>query len=415
MKSFDLTSLDKLEIPGAGETAEPTGKAQRLKLADIIEDPDQPRKVFDEQAMAELTANVKKRGVKSPISVKPKNADGKYLINFGHRRYRASIAAGLLDIPAFIDEEFKSSDQIAENLNRADLKPFELADAIVKELARGVSAAELAAEYGKSKAWISQFVSIADAPAFLREAAHKFKDPTVVYQLIGAHKKTPQAIEEFVANSEFVSRGTLSAFLKPEPVAAPAPGPAAAPPPAAATSSEIDNAGQQQSGAAMSERSAGEAQQQGAAAAESKSTPAAASAPAKADAGQVKKSEKENPPTSAGKSGSSVETPSDPLESLYAKHAAGDAIDAILAAYKPAELDAIGKPLVKLAKQGKSTTDRDFYSVLVENLRTGAFGSEGVGLYRMSAFVHGKIANDDASAAQIVEGVLRTAGRFVQH
>ncbi len=399
MKSFDLTSLDKLDLSAAaGEPAEPTGKPQMLKLTDIIEDPGQPRKIFDQQEMDELTANIKRRKVKSPISVKPKNADGKYIINFGHRRYRASIAAGLLDIPAFIDEDFKSRDQIAENLNRADLKPFELADAIVREIANGTSPAELAAEYGKSKAWISQFVSIAEAPAFLREAAHKFSDSTVVYQIIGAHKKTPAAIEEFVASAEFVSRGTFTAFLKP-------PEPASTPAPAESTSDTSTPAA-----------AAGAGQQQhhdGSLSAPPVLTGAAAG-PAKTNAGPVRKPESAGSSTGAAKSAGTMETASDLLENLYTKHAAGDAIETILAGYESAELDAIGKPLVKLAKQGNSTTDNDFYSVLVEHLKNGTFASEGVGLYRMSAFVHGKIVNKVAAPAQIVEGVMRTAGRFVR-
>ncbi len=61
-------------------------------ISEIMEDPNQPRlKEFDETSLRELADNIKARGIKSPISVKPKNADSKFIINHGARRYRAAI------------------------------------------------------------------------------------------------------------------------------------------------------------------------------------------------------------------------------------------------------------------------------------------------------------------------------------
>ena len=69
----------------------------------IDEDPNQPRKTFDN--ITELSESIKERGVKSPISVHPID-NGRYMINHGARRYRASKLAGKTTIPAFIDDDY---------------------------------------------------------------------------------------------------------------------------------------------------------------------------------------------------------------------------------------------------------------------------------------------------------------------
>ena len=87
-----------------------------LPLDLIDEDPNQPRTVFDPQLLQELADTIRDRGVKNPISVhlnteKP----GRYIINDGARRYRASKMAGKKSIPAFIDPDFTKIDQIIVN------------------------------------------------------------------------------------------------------------------------------------------------------------------------------------------------------------------------------------------------------------------------------------------------------------
>ena len=65
-----------------------------LALADIYPNPDQPRKVFDEGALNDLTNSIREHGVISPIVVN-RNPDGTYMIIAGERRYRAAKNAGL--------------------------------------------------------------------------------------------------------------------------------------------------------------------------------------------------------------------------------------------------------------------------------------------------------------------------------
>ncbi|MFZ4382410.1 MAG: ParB/RepB/Spo0J family partition protein, partial [Sandarakinorhabdus sp.] len=72
----------------------------RLAVADIAANPDQPRRRFDEQAMAELVASVRAHGILQPILVRPYR--GRHQIIAGERRWRAAQAAGLHEIPVVV-------------------------------------------------------------------------------------------------------------------------------------------------------------------------------------------------------------------------------------------------------------------------------------------------------------------------
>jgi ParB family chromosome partitioning protein len=92
------------------------------------------------------------RGVKTPISVRDNpDAAGRYLINHGARRVRASKLAHKTSIPAFIDNDYNEADQVIENLQRNELTPREIADFIGRELAKGKKKGDIAKELGKSR------------------------------------------------------------------------------------------------------------------------------------------------------------------------------------------------------------------------------------------------------------------------
>ena len=81
------------------------GKLYDLNIADLQPDPEQPRKYFDEQALAELRASIEKHGVLQPVLVR-QGADGGLLLVSGELRYQASKLAGCQTIPAvFTDGE----------------------------------------------------------------------------------------------------------------------------------------------------------------------------------------------------------------------------------------------------------------------------------------------------------------------
>src|SRR2546423_12963693 len=102
-----------------------------LPLNVISSNRHQPRKGFDEEALASLTASVRELGVLQPILVRPM-ADDKYELIAGERRWRAAKRAGLPSVPAIVrevDDTTSLEHALVENLHRADLNALEEAAA----------------------------------------------------------------------------------------------------------------------------------------------------------------------------------------------------------------------------------------------------------------------------------------------
>ncbi|MBP9667582.1 ParB/RepB/Spo0J family partition protein [Candidatus Saccharibacteria bacterium] len=124
--------LDESFDPTAA-TDEQISDLRNIKLAEITADPDQPRRHFDDEAMAELTSSIEQHGVLQPIVVVP--FKGKYQIVAGERRFRASIRAGKHSIPALVrtlSAQHKLELSLIENIQRHDLNPIEMATAYGK-------------------------------------------------------------------------------------------------------------------------------------------------------------------------------------------------------------------------------------------------------------------------------------------
>ena len=101
-----------------------------LRLSEIVPNRAQPRKQFDEEALAQLADSIAQHGVLQPLLVRPL-ADGTYQLVAGERRWRASRRAGLTEVPVVIREMTdKEAAQLAliENLQREDLNPIEEAN-----------------------------------------------------------------------------------------------------------------------------------------------------------------------------------------------------------------------------------------------------------------------------------------------
>jgi len=111
-----------------GETKVETQKNQ-LPISDLIPNKYQPRKIFDEKNLEDLTNSIKERGMIQPIIVRKSNDDkSKYEIIAGERRWIAAQRAGLHNVPAVITEadDLKSLEfAIVENVQRHDLNPLE--------------------------------------------------------------------------------------------------------------------------------------------------------------------------------------------------------------------------------------------------------------------------------------------------
>ncbi|MGB3101798.1 MAG: ParB/RepB/Spo0J family partition protein, partial [Psychrobacillus psychrotolerans] len=117
-------------FPGEDLDLDQLEQVEQILIIDIKPNPFQPRKIFDEEALKELSESIKEHGVLQPIILRKKGS--KFEIVVGERRYRASQLANLEAIPAVIRE---LNDQqmmelaILENLQREDLTAIEEAEA----------------------------------------------------------------------------------------------------------------------------------------------------------------------------------------------------------------------------------------------------------------------------------------------
>ena len=125
----------------------------QIPVASIERDPKQPRTVFDEAALAELADSLRERGQLQPITVrrKPGKGPAKFIVVTGERRWRAAQLAGLKTLTAVVVTARKDRliDQIAENLQRAEMSPLELARSYRRAIDElGISPGELAKRLG---------------------------------------------------------------------------------------------------------------------------------------------------------------------------------------------------------------------------------------------------------------------------
>ena len=140
-----------------------------IRISDIQKNPYQPRKEFSEEKIKELAQSIKENGLIQPIIVRQSPVIG-YEILAGERRYRASIAAGLSEVPVIIK---KLSDQdmmvhsIIENLQREDLNPIEEAKAYQSLIDKGYTHSDIAEKMGKSRPYITNLVRLLTLPDFI--------------------------------------------------------------------------------------------------------------------------------------------------------------------------------------------------------------------------------------------------------
>jgi ParB family chromosome partitioning protein len=143
-----------------------------LPVSVISTNPNQPRKGFDEEALASLTASVRELGVLQPVLVRPL-ADDKYELIAGERRWRAAKRAGLPSLPAIVrevDDTTSLEQALVENLHRADLNALEEA-AAYQQLIEDfhLTHDQVAARVGKSRAAVSNTLRLFQLPPAIQK------------------------------------------------------------------------------------------------------------------------------------------------------------------------------------------------------------------------------------------------------
>lgn len=151
-------------------TSDVKGDKLLIDVSEIRPNPYQPRKLFDEEALKDLSASIKEKGVFTPILVR-KSLKGYELIA-GERRLKASKMAGLKEIPAMVvdfDDANMMEVSLLENVQRENLTPIEEAEAydnIIKRL--NYTQDELSKKVGKSRAYITNSLRILKLPTRVR-------------------------------------------------------------------------------------------------------------------------------------------------------------------------------------------------------------------------------------------------------
>lgn len=160
--------LDSLFEDTTGLVTSDADQVQTLPLREIEPDRDQPRKVFEENALAQLAESIAQHGMLQPIAVRSNPAGG-YKIIAGERRWRAARMAGLTEVPVVIREV---TDQQAmelaliENLQREDLDPVEEAMGFRQLMDRcGLTQEEVAKKLAKSRSAIANSLRLLALPA----------------------------------------------------------------------------------------------------------------------------------------------------------------------------------------------------------------------------------------------------------
>jgi ParB family transcriptional regulator, chromosome partitioning protein len=149
-----------------------SGSSNRLTVERIQQNPWQPRKRFDDDELAQLSASIKTHGVLQPLVVR--RVGDSYQLIAGERRLRAAQAAGLREVPVHIVE---FNDQqvyeaaLVENIQRADLNPIEKAQGFKDYIDRfGISQEALGAKLGLDRTTISNLIGLLNLPADVQDA-----------------------------------------------------------------------------------------------------------------------------------------------------------------------------------------------------------------------------------------------------
>lgn len=151
----------------AAPSYESDAKVEQLPLREIEPDPDQPRKHFEEESLAELAASIAEHGLLQPIAVRPRLTGG-YVIVAGERRWRACRMAGLTEIPVVVkdvSDEQAMELALVENLQREDLDPVEEAMGIQELMTRcGLTQEQAAQKLGKSRSALANSLRLLRLP-----------------------------------------------------------------------------------------------------------------------------------------------------------------------------------------------------------------------------------------------------------
>ena len=152
-----------LEMESYVEELPAVSRMEEIDIESIMPNPKQPRTIFDDDALEELADSIATLGLIQPITVR-READGKYIIISGERRWRASKLAGRKTIPAYIreaDDKELHEMALVENIQRQDLNAMEIAISLQRLIDEcGVTQETVAQRVGKKRSTVANYLRL---------------------------------------------------------------------------------------------------------------------------------------------------------------------------------------------------------------------------------------------------------------
>lgn len=217
-------SLEKMVAPNFDESSRSSvgmdkfvGEYFFIEVSKLIPFKKQARLIFNDEELESLANTIKEHGIRQPLTViKSQDQEEKFEVVSGERRLRASKIAGLEKVPCIVITDRNSAEEIAliENIQRQNLHPIELADAIaalLRDKEHG-SQVDFAIRIGVSKQQISHLIAISRLPEDIKLQLLKKEDLKIGSLKSIAYLKDENAIREKV--SSFSSKNKFSSVLR---------------------------------------------------------------------------------------------------------------------------------------------------------------------------------------------------------
>ena len=231
-----LDSEPAAESCAAPSTSPPpstVGQALFVATSLLCEDAGNPRTELPEDELAELTEDIRQRGLLQPIVVHPRDGAGRYRIHFGARRWRAAQRAGLDQVPVVVrDAPADPYAQVAENQKRHGLTPLDLARFIRGRIDAGESNSDVARRLGMNLTTVAHHLSLLELPPALDDVlkSGRCTSPRTLHELAKLHADDPARVQSLLASGAEISRATVSSLRANQPAltanARPTPAPA---------------------------------------------------------------------------------------------------------------------------------------------------------------------------------------------
>ena len=185
------------------------GRPMFVAVSLLYEDADNPRTEFFDGEINELADDIQRYGILQPIVVHRVDAQGRFRIHFGAKRWRAARRAGLSEVPVVVrDAPADPYAQVAENQKRHGLTPLDLARFIKGRADAGESNATIANRLGMNLTTVAHHLSLLDLPPVLDEAlkSGRCTSPRTLHELSKLHESQPDAVNALLSADAEITR-----------------------------------------------------------------------------------------------------------------------------------------------------------------------------------------------------------------